>query len=50
MAKKRRKVRNPGALSLILSKRGGHHGDAKKEESKTACRKPQDDEEKDVED
>jgi len=36
--KKVGKGRNPVALALIVSRKGGHHGDARKERSRSACR------------
>jgi len=32
------KARDLNALALILARKGGHHGDAKKQRSKKACR------------
>jgi hypothetical protein len=32
------KARDLNALALILARKGGHHGDARKERSKKACR------------
>ncbi len=29
---------NPVALAMIVQKRGGHHGDARKDSSRKACR------------
>lgn len=32
------KARDFNALALIVSRKGGHHGDARKEASRSACR------------
>lgn len=32
------KARDLNALALIVSRKGGHHGDARKEASRKACR------------
>jgi len=32
------KVRDLNALALILSRKGGHHGDKKKEQARKSCR------------
>lgn len=32
------KPRDLNALALIVSRKGGHHGDARKEASRSACR------------
>lgn len=32
------KARDRNALALILSRKGGHHGDRRKERSRRACR------------
>lgn len=37
-ASKVRKARDFNALALIVSRKGGHHGDARKERSRKACR------------
>jgi hypothetical protein len=33
-----RKARDLNALALIVSRKGGHHGDARKAQSRKACR------------
>jgi len=33
-----RKARDYNALALIVSRKGGHHGDARKAQSRNACR------------
>lgn len=38
MTKPVNKGSNPAALAMIVQKRGGSHGDARKDASKRACR------------